>query len=245
MAKSPAHATWKVLDHGPIEELASNIWRIEGALPGMPLRRHMLVVRTSEGRLLIHNAVALADEEMRRIEEWGRPTWLVVPNGFHRLDAPAFKQRYPKLQIICPRGARRKVEQVVAADYYYDQFTPVLGPDGDPELRLFHLRGMRDIEGVVEVHSADGVTLIFNDAIFNQPHLPGLFGTIYRLLGQSGKPKITMIIRVAMIKDKRAFADHLRELGQIPNLVRVVPAHIEPITDDPATVLTTLAAGLG
>ncbi|WP_428268233.1 hypothetical protein [Haliangium sp.] len=240
MAKQ-AHDTWTVLEHDPIEELTDNLWRVEGALPRMALRRQMLVARTSDGRLLIHNGVALEEPLMKRIEDWGRPTWLVVPNGWHRLDAPSFKARYPDIQVIAPRGSRGKIEQVVPVDIDYDQFEPVLGEDGEPELRLFHLRGLRDAEGMVELRSRDGVTLICNDAIFNQPHLPGVFGAIYRLLGQSGRPKVTIIARWFMMKDKRAFAEHLRELAQIPNLARVAPAHIDLITGDPAAVLAGLA----
>ena len=42
MAK--AFDTWKVLPHHPIEKLEPNLWRVEGTVPKMPLRRVMTLV---------------------------------------------------------------------------------------------------------------------------------------------------------------------------------------------------------
>ena len=91
---------FKVLPHGSIEVLSDNLWRVEGELPNIPIRRVMTLVRLSTGDVLIHNAIMLEDDLMHRIEAWGRPTWLVVPNGGHRMDAPAMK--------ASSRCARRK-----------------------------------------------------------------------------------------------------------------------------------------
>ncbi|GAB4569984.1 MAG: hypothetical protein Tsb0020_24480 [Haliangiales bacterium] len=230
---------WKVHQHDPIEELAENLWRVEGSLPKMALRRHMLVARDSDGRLLIHNGVALGEADMAKLEAFGTPTWLVVPNGWHRLDARAYKARYPQLQVLCPRGSRKKVEQVIPVDATYEQFAPTA------TLRLTHLRGLKDAEGVLEVLSEDGVTLVFNDTVFNQPHLPGVFGTMYKLLGQSGRPKVTLIAKLFMVKDKRELAKHLHELADIPKLTRVIPGHITPIVEDASATLHALARELG
>ncbi|HET6581795.1 MAG TPA: hypothetical protein VFG69_00085, partial [Nannocystaceae bacterium] len=95
---------WRVLEHGPIERLADNLWRVRGALPGMSLRRTMTIVRRRSGNLLIHSAIALNETAMRELEALGPPTELVVPNRGHRLDAPAYKKRYPNLRVYTPRG---------------------------------------------------------------------------------------------------------------------------------------------
>ncbi len=230
--------SWKVLPHGPMQALADGVWRVEGALPKMALRRHMIVARDADGRLMIHNGMALDEEGMKELEGLGTPTWLVVPNGWHRLDARRYKDRYPDLRVVSPRGARKKVEEVVPVDLTYDQMEP------SERLRLTHLEGLKGVEGVLEIRGEDGVTLVFNDALFNQPHLPGLFGAIYRLLGQSGQPKVTLITRLAMLKDKRAYAAHLTQLADTPELARVVPGHIEPIVEDAAATLRRVARDL-
>ncbi|MEM1415735.1 MAG: hypothetical protein AAGH15_12585 [Myxococcota bacterium] len=229
---------WRVLAHEPLEALAENLWRVVGDLPKMKLRRQMLVARAADGRLLIHNGVCVDEATLAELEAWGRPTWLVVPNAFHRLDAAAWKARFPELELVCPMGARAKVSEVVHVDETYASFEPT------ETLRLLHLRGVQNAEGVLEVRSEGGVTLVFNDAIFNQPHLPGLFGALYRVMGQSGKPKITMIAKRLLVKDRKALAAHLRQLADTPDLVRAVPAHIEPIEGDVGAVLRELADGL-
>src|SRR5205085_669793 len=108
--------TWTVLPHGRIEKLAENLWRVEGGVPKLPLRRVLVVARLGDGRLLFHNAVALEEAAMREIEAWGTPAFLVVPNGWHRLDANVYKQRYPELRVLCPRGARLRVSRAVPVD---------------------------------------------------------------------------------------------------------------------------------
>ena len=86
---------WKVLRHGPIERLANNLWWVQGTLPGMSLKRAMVIAKMSDSRLVIHNGIALEKAAMHEIERWGQPAFLIVPNGGHRLDAAGYKARYP------------------------------------------------------------------------------------------------------------------------------------------------------
>ncbi len=233
-----AHAEWTVLAHDPIQELSPNVWRVEGSLPNMPLRRVMTLVRLPDNDLIIHSAIAVNDATLEKIERWGKPRWLLVPNGWHRLDAPAFRTRYPGVKLLCPSGSRKRVAQVVAVDGTYEDFP------GSDAARLETLSGVKKREGVLIARDEDGTTLVFNDVIFNQPHLPGLFGRVYKALGQSGAPKITFISKRFLIADKRALADHLRRLAEEPDLRRIIVAHLDVIEDGPADVLRKLAAGL-
>lgn len=237
MAK--AFDTWKVLPHREIEKLEPNLWRVQGTLPGMALKRVMTLVRLQDGRVVIHSAIALDDAEMAEIEAWGRPAMLLVPNRFHRLDAPAYVARYPDLQVLSPRGSRRGVEEVVRVDGDYDAFGE------DPSLSLEHLDGVHDAEGVLTVRSPGGSTLVFNDAIFNLPHGRGLAGFIFRYLTAStGGPKVTRIGRLFLVKDKGQFKGHLERLADTPGLKRIIVSHHRMITDEPAAVLREVAAAL-
>jgi hypothetical protein len=141
MAK--AHDTWKVLPHDPIEEVAENLWRVEGSLARLPLRRVMTVVKRSDGGLVIHSPIALDDTSMAKLDGWGRVSFLIVPSAYHRLDAPAFKQRYPEAQVLCPRGVRAKVEKAVHVDGTYEDFPT------DPAVEIANLDGMAEQEGVM------------------------------------------------------------------------------------------------
>ena len=60
---------WTVLKHDPLRKLESNLWEVEGELPGMPLRRRMVLVRLSDGRLVIHSPIACDDATMRRCND--------------------------------------------------------------------------------------------------------------------------------------------------------------------------------
>src|SRR5205823_2464698 len=136
-----AYDKWTVLPHRAIEKLEPNLWRVEGDLPGGNGTRVMTVVKLDDGGLLVHNAIALEEDQMKEIEAFGKPKILVVPNGFHRLDAKVFKERYPTMSVLCPAAAKKKVAKVVPVDGTYD--------DGlkDANVRLFHLDGAKQHEG--------------------------------------------------------------------------------------------------
>ena len=78
--------------------------------------RRMTVVGLSRNRSAVFSAIALDEAAMGEVEAVGKPTFLIVPNGHHRLDAPAWKKRYPKLKVLCPPGARDKVGEAVPVD---------------------------------------------------------------------------------------------------------------------------------
>jgi hypothetical protein len=238
MAK--AHDTWKVLPHRPIEELADNLWRVEGGLEGMPLKRVMAIVRGVDGGLVIHNAIALDDASMARVDAWGPVKFLIVPNGYHRLDAKIFKDRYPAATVLCPRGATDKVRQVVAVDGAYEDFPH------EPTIRFETLDGTGANEGVMLVRSRDGVTIVFNDAVFNMPHGRGLTGWIFKHLTQSsGGPRVPRLVKLFVIKDRPAFRAHLLRLAELPELRRAIVSHHVTITGDVGEALRTAAATLG
>src|ERR1700759_2883060 len=93
---------WKVLPHGALEEIDDGLLTATGEIP-MPLGnfpRRMTVVRLSNDRTAILSAIALPEPDMQRIEAMGRPAFLVVPDGGHRLDTKIWKQRYPDIQVV-------------------------------------------------------------------------------------------------------------------------------------------------
>jgi hypothetical protein len=234
-----AHSEWTVLSHDPIDRLEDNLWCVTGTVPGMSLKRVMTLVRLDDGQVVVHSAIALDDASMAEIEAWGRPAVLLVPNSFHRLDAPAFVARYPAIKVLCPKGGRRKIEEVVRVDGTYDDY------QGGPSLALEYLEGTARGEGVLRVSSPSGTTLVFNDAVFNMPHGHGVSGFIFRYLTQStGGPRVTRLFRWFAVKDKAALGAHLERLADTPGLSRIIVSHGRRITDRPAEVLRQVAAAL-
>lgn len=228
---------WKVGPHGPVEKLSERLWRVEGGVPGMPLKRVMTIAKRADGGLVVHNAVALGDKEMAEIEALGPIHTLVVPNAYHRLDAKIFCDRFPNAQVVCPDGATKKVQEVVPVSGGLAQ----LQPDGAVELG--HLDGTKDREGVMIVRDSDGTSLVFNDAVFNMPHLSGFTGFVLKsVTGSSGGPRVSRLTKWIVIADKKAFRSHLERLADVPDLRRIVVSHHEVIDHEPAATLRAVAA---
>jgi len=212
--------TWNVLPHGPIEPLAENLWRVKGALPGMSLERVMTIVRRSDGSLVLHSAIALEEAAMRELEALGNPAFLIVPNRWHRLDAPAYKKRYPALRVFGPRGGRKAIERVVRLDGTYEDFPQ------DDAVRIEPLRGVKDEEGVMVVRSRDGATVVLTDIVFNMDRKRDLLGwLITSLFASAGGPRISRFGKLLLINDRDALRADLHRFADRPDLVRLIVAH--------------------
>jgi hypothetical protein len=228
---------WTVGPHGPIEKLSERVWRVEADVPGMPMKRVMTIAKRANGGLVIHNGVALGDVEMKEIEAFGPVEVIVVPNGYHRLDAKIFHDRYPSAQVVCPDGATKSVSQVVPVGGGYAQ----LLPDGAVELAT--LDGTKDREGVMIVRDRDGTTLVFNDAVFNMPHLSGFTGFVLKsITGSTGGPRVSRVMKWFVISEKKAFRAHLERLADVPDLRRIVVSHHQVIDKDAGDTLRAVAA---
>jgi len=223
---------WTVLPHGPIEKLTENLWRVEGTMPDPNIRRVMTIARMKDGRLVIHNGVALEDRLMSEIEQFGTPAVIVVPNGFHRQDAKIYKDRYPAAAVYAPSAAVKKVAEIVPVSGDYTQAPK------DDTVQLLHLEGCKGTEGVLEVKSQDGTTLVFNDVIFNIPKRRGLFGF---LLAPTGKPAVPRVSRWMLLKSKPAFVDHVNRMAT-PDVRRVILSHGSMLTEQPGETLKRVVA---
>lgn len=236
---------WNALPHGELEPLAENVWWVEGRLPNMKLKRTMVVARLPGGDLALHSAIALDDPGMAALEALGRPAWMVVPNGWHRLDAARYKARYPEMRVVCPAGSKKRVEQMVPVDGTYDD------PGGlDPDGATITFEGFGDkkkMEGCMLVQSADGVTCVFGDSLFNLPHQKGGFWFLYgRLMGSTGGPRVTLLGRLMLLIGgaTKAYKGWLNRTADRGDVVRLVPGHGHVITEDASAVLRQVASRL-
>ena len=238
-----ADSTWSFGPHSEPKQLSDNLWTVTAVVPKMGgMVRRMMVVRGQGGGLLVHSAIAMDEAGMAWLDSLGPVEVIVVPNGWHRMDAPRYKARYPEARVICPRGSTKRVRQVVPVDGHYGEIGPF---PNDPSVSMAHHPGLREIEGVIKVQSEDGLTAIFNDALFNIDHMPGFFGFVYgKLMGNAGGPRITTIARLFMVQDRSAYRRHLEAISDQPRLMRVVPGHGAIIDDNPTAMLREVAASL-
>ncbi len=228
---------WTVLPHEPFAKLEDNLWTVAGRLQHGSMNRRMSVVRLADGRLVLHNALPLAEPAMRELEAFGAPAVLVIPNGFHRLDVHAWKERYPSLCVICPPESRLRVSRVVAVDGGWELLP------ADPALEAIPIRAVRSGEAALVVRSAGGTraSLLFGDIFMNIPHRRGLSGFVLRTFGSSGGPKVAAMTELFTIRDRGATAGALLELALTPGLVRLVPSHGDIVDRDPKDVLDAVA----
>lgn len=237
MAKPQWHTRWKVLPHQPLRQLEDNLQVVDANLPGgVPLERRMTVVRLRDGRVVVHNAIALDDASMAALEAWGEMAFLVVPNGFHRIDAFAFKQRYPKMTVIAGPNGRKKIELAVPVDG-----GPELLP-ADGGMHGFNMDGDKIGEMAFIIEHGPTKTLLVNDALFNQPHQSGLSGFMMRAMGSTGDLKMSLVMRLFGTSDTKAFKAHLLRLAETPTVSRLIMSHGKIIEGDIAGRLRTILA---
>ncbi len=222
---------WTVLKHRPIARLAPNLWRVAGVMEG-GTKRVMSLVRLQDGRVLLHNAIALDEAEMAEIDAWGDVAGILVPNAFHRMDARIMQARYPKARVFCPANATKAVKK---ATEVHGSFADA---PGDATVRVRHLAGVGENEGVVEVDGPEGTSLVFNDMFLNMPAM-GL--PMDLLLGPTGRSSVPRFARWFFVKDKAAFRQDLDRLAGL-SPVRAIPGHGEDVVDGVADQLIAAAA---
>jgi hypothetical protein len=220
---------WKVFEHGPIERLEENLWEVAGEVPVMPMNRRMSIVKLADGSLVVHNAICLTEEEQKQIDEWGPVRFIIVPSGFHRIDAPRYASRYPGAKVVCPAPAKAKVESRVRVDGDLSLIP------SDPGLTVETIAGNRIQEAVLIVRSGERTSLVFNDMFFNLPKLPGFRGWAYGLMGSTGGPKVTPLMKVYAANDKAALREHMQRLAGLPGLIRAIPGHGDVVEGETTT----------
>jgi hypothetical protein len=235
------HSEWTVLPHGKLKRLEHNLLTVTGLMNMPPMGevpRRMTVVRLNDGRLVIYSAISLDEVEMRALEAYGTPAFLIVPGDIHRMDAKPWKDRYPALRVIAPAGAREKVEEVVPVDATSVDF-------GDPAVHFMTMPGTGDMEAVVVVQSPDGMTVILNDLIFDLANRPGLSGWLFKAIGMTGsQPHIPLPVKLREVKDKQAVSEQLQRWAHVPNLQRVIISHGDIIASAAGAVLDRISTDL-
>ena len=232
---------WTVLPHGELDLLEDNLICATGFLRMPPMgdvERRMTVVRLDDGKLVVYSAIALDEAEMVALDSFGRPGYLIVPNGLHRLDAMIWKERYPAMKVIAPAGARKRVEKIVPVDDVDADF-------GDPNVHFITVPGTGEGEAALLIESPSGSTLVLNDIVFNLDNMPGMRGWLWKTLGMTGdEPHIPPVIKLRQVRDTEALRAQFERWSRLPNLKRIVVSHGETIVDHPAKVLGRIAQDL-
>jgi hypothetical protein len=136
------------------------------------------------------------------------------------MDAPAFKKRYPWLEVFAPSGSRSKVEEVLGVDGAYEDF------EKDKVVELRTVPGTAAREGVMLVRSKDGVSVILNDVVMNMDRKRDLLGFLFTtLLGSAPGPRVSRLSKLALVNDKHALRTELERLAALPDLAHLIVSH--------------------
>jgi len=222
---------WTVLPHQPIEKISDNLWRVNGQMG--KVQRQMVVARMKDGRLFVHNAIALDEPSMKELEAFGEPAVMFVPNAFHRQDAAIWKQRYPSIKVIAPVAGKKKIGKIVPVDGVCED------APSDDTVKLRPLPGTPH-EGVLEVTTGGALTAIYSDAILNVPKRGGIPGIFLSPTGQVSVPRFA---RLFLVKDKRAFKADLDAVAG-RGVQHLMFAHGAPVTTDAVGALRGVIAQL-
>jgi hypothetical protein len=228
--------TWEPAENEPIRKLAENLRWVRAPIPGVALNRTMTVARLDDGRLVIWSAIALSEPSMQELEAWGTPAFLIVPSALHRLDAVAYKARYPGLKVLAPSGARKAVEALMPLDGLLQDFP------SDERVSFAPLAGIQDKEGAMLVRSNDGTSVVLNDALFNMPMpQPMMVSLLVKAMGSAPGPRVSRVVKLLWCDDRAAFRGSLATLAQVSDLTRVIVAH-DSIAEGAAAREALLAA---
>jgi hypothetical protein len=183
---------------------------------------------------VIFSAIALAGLDMAELEAFGQPAYLVVPSLRHRLDAPAYVQRYPHMTVVAPTLGIEKIREVVRVDTSTPDF-------GDPSIRYVQITG----DSALEVDSDDGLTIIVNDLVGDIHGETGVGGWLLRVMGFAGdEAQVPGPVKLTLGKHKAEVAQQFRRWAEREDLRRIMVSHGDTIDRDPRGVLRTLAASL-
>jgi hypothetical protein len=165
------------------------------------------------------------------LDALGEVRWIVVPNRFHHLAAPATAARYPKALVVGTKSAEARNPHVRLS----------MGTDepayvrSTPELTSIELRGVPFLDETVFFHQASG-SVIAADLLCSacaRDHWTWRIAA--RLSGRYEKVRTPPDVRMHT-RPSTALAESIAQLRALP-VQRILVAHADPITDRPVQQL--------
>jgi len=229
----------EVFPHTALRQLAPDLWVVQGEFPAAKLPRNMVVYRYAQDSLLLHSVVALNERAMKELEALGEPSVMVIPHWDHWAHLAAYKRRYPKIEVVCPRASIERIRKRVHVDYSSEEYFPRHGI-------TYHVPpGIEPVEGVLEAPLGGGeLAVIMNDLITNVPHQPGFYGLVLRLTRSTGRPRVIFFVRRDLRVQRPLVKKYLESLAARREIRIVTTSHGDCLVTDVAETLATVARSL-
>jgi hypothetical protein len=217
-----AHSRFEVLVPDSIWVTERPVW-----FSGVRMRARTTVVRLPGDALWVHSPGAPTAEVCAALDALGEVRWIVVPNRFHHLEAPATAARYPKALVVGPKSAEARNPQVKVTTGFDDPAYV----RATPELLPIQLGGVPFLEETVFFHPASG-SLIAADLLISacaRDHWTWRFAA--RIWGRYEKTRTPPDVRWNT-RANAAVAESIAQMRTLP-VQRILVAHADPITDRP------------
>lgn len=208
--------------------VADRIWSFERPVwfSGARLRARTTVVRLDDGSLLLHTPAPPSDALAEVLSALGPVRWLVVPNCWHHLGAPAASARFREAKVVGPVSALHRNGQLrLDFDLHDGQFGALV-----PEFEALPLAGVPFWDETVLYHRPTR-TLLGADIVCSagvNDHFTWRFGA--RLTGCYERVRVPPDAR-KKLPDKAATASSLRTMLQRP-AERLVIGHGDILEED-------------
>jgi hypothetical protein len=200
---------------------------------GVRLRARSTVIRLPDRRLLIHSPPLPSPDLCAEIEALGEVSYLLIPNCFHHLAAPAFAARYPSAAVIGPRSAAAKNRDLKLQH----ELTPEALTSVIPDFDVIPLEGCPFLDETVLFHRPTG-SLLGADLLISAgagDHFSWRWAA--RITGCYDKPSVPPDVR-GKTRANQATARAIDRMTSLP-IQRILVAHCDAIVDRPAARLAT------
>jgi hypothetical protein len=130
--------------------VADRIWSLERPVwfSGARLRARTTVVRLEDGSLVLHTPAPPTDALAEELCALGPVRWLVVPNRWHHLGAPAAAARFRDAKLVGPASALRRNHMLrLDLDLHDGEFGKLV-----PEFDVLPLAGVPFLDETVLYH---------------------------------------------------------------------------------------------
>jgi Domain of unknown function (DUF4336) len=188
--------------------VAERIWSLERPVwfGGVRLRTRTTIVRLEDGGLLVHTPAPPSEAVVETLTALGQVRWLVVPNCWHHLGAPAAAARFPEAKVVGPTSALRRNQALRLDVDIHTELAAEL-----PELETLPLEGVPFWDETVLYHRPTK-TLLGADLVCSagpSDHFTWRFGA--RVTGCYGRARVPPDAR-KKLPDKVAAANSLRAM---------------------------------
>jgi hypothetical protein len=191
----------------------NRIWSLERPVwfSGARLRARTTVVRLDDGSLLLHSPAPPTDALAEALLALGPVRWLVVPNCWHHLGAPAASARFPEATLVGPPSALHRNRLLrLDLDLHDGEFSKLV-----PEFEALPLAGVPFWDETVLYHRPTQ-TLLGADIVCSagaHDHFTWRLGA--RITGCYERVRVPPDAR-KKLEDKAAAARSLRAMLQRP-----------------------------